>query len=520
MGKLKQHGPTIILVALFGIIVFTRLHTYREPLERDITTYAVIAHEMLSGKALYRDLWDHKPPAIHVTYAAAELIAGYGRNSIFLMNVAAAALTMLACYWVGSGASGGRMAGCFAAALWALTSGNLALEGNQPNTEVFLNVCLATAFGLLTRATTAKLGLPRAIMVGLLFGAASLYKYIVVVHAFLLIAVYLASCRPQSRKRALIECGMVAATGVVIWGLVFAYFFSCGSGLAFVEAVFSYNRYYSSHGWDLNVMQTHGRLSLPPETFLVMLPLAIVALFGIVHGLMFERRGRWVLLVTYLIASGIVSVMPGWFFPHYFQLWLPALAIGSGWAVVSLKHALPFRLAWVSHTAGSAACAAVVLMQIPDLLLPAEEWSVKKYGPIFVDTELMANRINGLLPPDASFYEWGDESGLYFSSKRRPLSGVLFSYPMVGGMLADKLSQCLLVDLERAKPELVVVSKVTLTATLPSHPIVQWLQDNYRVFANTPAFFLFARKQSSLDLAQVKQAEKRQMPIATIQGVK
>ena len=47
---------------------------YNEPLERDLTTYAVIAHEMLEGKALYSELWDHKPPAIHVTYAAAELI--------------------------------------------------------------------------------------------------------------------------------------------------------------------------------------------------------------------------------------------------------------------------------------------------------------------------------------------------------------------------------------------------------------------------------------------------------------
>src|ERR1700737_4638261 len=122
MDKLKQHGPAIILVALFGLIVFTRLHTYREPLERDITTYAVIAHEMLSGKALYRDLWDHKPPTIHVTYAAAELVAGYGRDSIFLLNVVAAIATLLACYLAGSASGRGPVSGLVAAALWALAS--------------------------------------------------------------------------------------------------------------------------------------------------------------------------------------------------------------------------------------------------------------------------------------------------------------------------------------------------------------------------------------------------------------
>ena len=71
-----------LLLVLCGLLVLLRLHTYDEPLERDITTYAVIGHELLGGKALYTDLWDHKPPAIYVTYAAAELLSGYGRDSI------------------------------------------------------------------------------------------------------------------------------------------------------------------------------------------------------------------------------------------------------------------------------------------------------------------------------------------------------------------------------------------------------------------------------------------------------
>ena len=104
MDKLNKPLPVAALAGLCALIFFLRLHTYDEPLERDITIYAVIAHEMLDGKALYSDLWDHKPPAIYVTYAAAELIAGYGRDSIFLMNVAAALATLFACYFAGSAA--------------------------------------------------------------------------------------------------------------------------------------------------------------------------------------------------------------------------------------------------------------------------------------------------------------------------------------------------------------------------------------------------------------------------------
>src|SRR6266404_8987192 len=161
-SRAKDKLGTILSIAviagLCGLIFCARLHTYDEPLERDLTTYSVIAHEMLSGKTLYTDLWDHKPPAIYVTYAAAELIAGYGRDSIFLMNIAAGFATLLACYFAGSAAEGGRLGGLMAATLWALASGDLATEGNQPNTEVFLNVFLTTAFAIFARAGQNRIG--------------------------------------------------------------------------------------------------------------------------------------------------------------------------------------------------------------------------------------------------------------------------------------------------------------------------------------------------------------------------
>src|SRR5437588_1283861 len=202
MGKLKKALPIAALVGLCGVIFLLRLHTYDEPLERDLTTYAVIAHEMLNGKNLYTDLWDHKPPATHVTYAAAEMIAGYGRDSIFLMNIVAAIATLFVCCWAGSSVGGGRIAGCFAAAFWAFTSGNLALEGNQPNTEVFMNVFLAAGFAVLIRAEKKNVGARGAFITGVLFAVASLYKQVVVVQPALLAIAYVACCDLRPRKRA------------------------------------------------------------------------------------------------------------------------------------------------------------------------------------------------------------------------------------------------------------------------------------------------------------------------------
>ena len=84
-----------VLVALVALLVAARLHTYDEPFETDISAEAMIAREVLGGRALYADIWDHKPPAVVLTHAAAQLVAGYGPGAIFLLNVLAGGAGLL-----------------------------------------------------------------------------------------------------------------------------------------------------------------------------------------------------------------------------------------------------------------------------------------------------------------------------------------------------------------------------------------------------------------------------------------
>ena len=499
MGKLKQRWSIFILIALCGVILCSRLHTYRESLERDLTTYAVIAHEMLNGKKLYSDLWDHKPPAIHVTYAAAELIAGYGRNSILLMNVAAAIATLFICYWAGNAAGGGRIAGCLAATFWTLISGNLALEANQPNTEVFMNVFLAGAFTILMRTEKKNLGTFGALIVGALFGVASLYKQVVVVQAAFLAIAYVACCDSRFRKRAFVDVLIIAATGVATWGLVIGYFYLRGSGPAFIEAVFGYNRYYSSTLSHQALHNFKGWMALSPEILVVTLPMAVLATFGLVRGVIIAPQRHWILLLAYLTSSEIALLLPGWPFPHYYQLLLPPLAIAAAWSVRSIASALPQKWSFVSPTAGALACGIMIIVQLPNYFIPAEDWSVKKYGDVFVETDQVAAKIDTLLSPNETFYEWGSESGLYFASGRRPPSGIIFAFPMLGGPLKEKLSRQLIADLTRAKPDLIVADIATMTLTEREHPVLNWFRENYETFARTESFLLFARKGGRLD---------------------
>ena len=114
----SRTGPWLVLAALCLVVLVMRWHTYDEPFERDLNIYAVIGHELLEGRQLYADLYDQKPPAVYLTYAAAELVVGYGPAQMYLLGVAAALVTLLGLYFAVSRATRDPTSGLWAAAFW------------------------------------------------------------------------------------------------------------------------------------------------------------------------------------------------------------------------------------------------------------------------------------------------------------------------------------------------------------------------------------------------------------------
>ena len=501
MGNLTKFLPVVVLTGLCLLIFALRLHTYDEPLERDLTTYAVIAHEMLNGKALYADVWDHKPPAIHVTYAAAELITGYGHKSIFLMSVLATIGTMLGCYAAGRAIGGGPLPGLVAAVLWVLVSGDLAFEGNQPNTEVFLNCFLTAGFAVVVRTGKNGLGFATATLAGLFLAIASLYKQIVIAQIAFVAITYLVWPVAGSRKKAFRAVAIFAVTGAVAWGAVFAYFAIQGHYQAFVDAVFTYNRWYSANVWQKNFNVAPFIIS--SDGLSVLGCIGGLAAVGLILGAIFGPRPFWALLVAFAIGAQIAVLLPGWFFQHYYQLWLPPLVIGAGWSVTMLERILPHRLTWLAYATAGVAITTLACVEAPYYRVPAKMWSVRKYGGVFLATDTLSQDLNHLLLPGETFYEWGNESGLYFNTGRRPPSGIFFSYPMQDGPLAKTLSRRVLSDLESAKPEMMVVAFEAKRRPDSAVELVDWCKENYRPVYETKMFLLLVRKGGRLDRQQV-----------------
>ena len=494
-------SPVLVLTILAALILLARLYTYGEAMDRDLGDYVTVAHEMHMGKHLYTDLPDQKPPAIHLTYYFAEAIAGTGRDSIFLLTVAASLITLFAIYSACVGLFGSVSAGLWAAAFWAIISGHVRLQGNQPNAEVFMNAFIMLGIACLARNWRSPEGhWWNIVLAGLCFGWATLYKQVLIVPPALLGIAYL--LRPPTGKtlqRALGEVLLIGGLIVGTWGVCILWLSVNHQLQAFMDLVITYNRSYAGNLTG-NLRGSLQRVFPPYMTGT--LPLAIAALGGIAVGIARKRWSPVLLLLALGIGTQIAVALPGRFFAHYYQLWFPFLILGSGFALAELESVFPGGK--VSISAGAAILISLLAIEIPNYCRPLDEWSKIKYGKEFLETNALARVLNSLLKPDETFFQMGDATELYATMERRPPSCVLGVYGLYRGPVAERFRKIMLDDLARSKPDLLVVSRIAAYMFRNDPRIIGFIDGNYSTCQsimnrrNSP-FMVLTRKGSDLE---------------------
>jgi hypothetical protein len=471
---------------------------------------------MLAGRALYADLWDHKPPAVHVTHALAIMLVGYGPGAIYLLNVAAAVVTLLGVFAAAS-AGGGTAAGLWGAAFWTLVSGDLWLLANQPNSEAFINASVVWAFALLLGGREQR-HVFRVLVIGGLFALASLYKPVAAATAAVLALTHVIAPWPGcSRRRALGDALLIGGIGAVAWLGTAAYFAARGHFNDFYQAVFTYNHYYSTHFWSQTTHTSQTVVSnlinsfFPDRTFPVLSLLTTLAVFtlaGAIYGTIYRPRGQWLMLLGFGVGTHIAVALPGQWWPHYYQLWLPPIAIGAGWTAASSRTAgAQWMPRWVPAAAASTMILLLVAQQIPLYRVPSEAWSQLKYGEMFVAEQKLGRELGALLANGETFYEFGAETGLYFESQHSPPSGVFYGYPLLDGPEASSLTARTITDLDRRLPTVLVVSRVFLQRGWGRHPVLDWAWSRYVNMAGNydrGAFLLFVRRGSRLEVTNTR----------------
>ena len=494
-GNWKVWGALVLLA--LGLAL-ERLHTYHEPFERDITTYAVAAHELLAGRKLYSDIWDHKPPGIHVTYALAEALVGYGEGSIYFLNLLAGFLTLFGLYRTGrivGGTAGGLWAGVF----WTALSGDLYLEANQPNTEVFLNAFLVWAFVLWAEVEWEKWSPRRSLAISLLLTTAFFYKPVVFAVPFFFLLVEMAGTSnegrwgPQARARILQLTALPVAACLFI---VFCYF-DRSFLPEFSRALFDYNLFVFSL-WHPTLA---GNLSsLWPSYLWFAAPLLALSFWGW-FDLQKSHPRPWRLWAAWVPATVLEIFQQGNFFRHYYQLWLPVLCVGAAWSAVGFGEKYGKKSSWLRQAVPTVLFLILAVHEGPFYTLPAEQWSRLKYGDVFVESKQLAGKIREWLKPNESFFEWGNETGLYFWTQRRPPSGVFYSYPLADGPLKEELTGRVLSQLEANKPELFVFDGGFYGANADNPVLLNWIKDRYQKIPGNDVqgrFMLLMRKGGEL----------------------
>lgn len=470
----------LVLVTLAVFITALRLHYYDWPPNRDVTEYAVTAHELLLGKKLYSDIWNPKPPAIFLSYGAGEAVLGYGPRTIFIMNLVCT-LIILGGVYAASIASGlGSISGIWAALFWTALSGDISLQLHDANTESFMNACLIWAFVLFLGPANRPFGYCRAIGTGLLFAWASLYKHAILpIPLALSIAHFVIPPEGLNRRQAGKHVLIIAFIGAVIWGVLIAYMGLTGRFQIFYDTMITHGSAYSGSILS-NIAKTvsTSRLIDCWHRFKVVSPLMILASIGILFGLTRKRRRPWVLLVMYAIGAYISIALPGKFYSHYYQLGIPPLVVAGGWATAILSQKATKLRASIPHIAAGAVLLYMVSNELPYYRSKPEVQLKGTYAELYLATQKLGRKLASMLEPEETIFQWGAETGLYFYSQKRPPSSIL-GWSLWSRTFGEQFTQKTLNDLERKPPDLVVIAKYHLKRQ-PDHPILHWIYDNYR----------------------------------------
>lgn len=468
-GRYPAWSVLVLLVVLMGAI---RSYSYHETLEMDACTYAVIAREMLAGEMLYVDIWDHKPPAIYLTYAAAQVIFGYGPAHTFALGWLAASLTLVGVYSAALRLPGGRKGGLLAASLWALVSADPMLLANQPNSEVFINALIVWAFALLLGLGPTP-GTGRLLAIGGLLALASLYKPVVVALGGMLFAAHVAfPGEGRSRRRAVADTALVAAVGAGAWIATFVSFAAAGHLPDAWDAIVTFNRHYAGSLLS-SLVSLPGNLL--PDEGAVLLPLVLACLWGIVAGRPRLRRDV-VLLLAFGIGTAIAIALPGRFHVHYYQLWIPVLCIGAGTGLSTACASYPgFRKA--SPAVATCVLALLLVWQVAYMRLSPDQWTLVKQ-PRLAYNRALARQIDRWLPPGQTFLQWGHHAELYYYTTRRPPAGELRAGHLFHGARTRERATRMLGAL-RADPPVLVLTTGAWTLDRRDHPVVEWIRRNY-----------------------------------------
>lgn len=422
-AKLWQREAWSIGLVCFGLRVVS---LFRTCLSDDEAIYAVVAREMLSGRFLYRDVVDHKPPLIYFIYALTQAIGG-PRGGMLLLHIVTIAVVFATALLLSrlvrdfAALPSDSRAPWWAAILYAVfTTTLLPFDALAANCELFMMLPLtASVLFFLRGATDLR---PRPLLVsGLLVGVAALCKYQAAVQWALYGAILV---MPHWRRapRAILASVVVGAGAALALAAAIGVFAVLGS-LDAAWFWFRFNFGYIKTGF--SVQDTLERAAV--RVSFVASSAAFLWLLGTRAAVQAWRRGPPPLsfarfAALWALVSALAVTTGGRFFGHYFHQITAPLAVLAAPAAAQLWH----QRRWMVTTAvGVPALSFFLLGAFQPQLFAAAGAAPRDYQRI---TDLIAAHAR----PGDQLVVWGNLPVLYFEAERPLGTRFVFSNYMTG----------------------------------------------------------------------------------------
>lgn len=313
----------------------------------DSGTFQYVGQRLLEGKALYRDVWDQKPPLIYYLNASALWLAQGSRWGVWAASFLAVSAALASSVHLLRRAFGSMLA-LLVSGLWLLSYFNLIEDGNM--TEEYALplqfICLLVAYDVETRFAGAYRW--RGVLIGLVAGLIFFFKsnaigVAVAIGGYILFKAFvrrdaryaLTNLAPLLGGFALVVAVMLAVLGVQ--GILYDFF------VATIQFNTVYAQRYSLFSGTLDALSAG-------FDDLALTGLSVLGLFGFVIGvtcLAFVREKIPPRLVPLLAICAvalpleiILVTTTRRTFAHYYVALLYVLGVWTAWSLWLLRRSL------------------------------------------------------------------------------------------------------------------------------------------------------------------------------------
>ena len=480
----SRTGALATAAAIALCVVAVRAPLFDLPLERDEGEYAYIAWRLAAGETPYLDWFDQKPPGVFLAYRAALALPGDPVVAIRAVAALFCAGSAVALFALGRALLGTAAAGV-AALLFVFLSADPLLQGSFANTEIFMVPWVLLAAFLSMRVFgAARPRFATGFAVGLALGVATAFKQVAGVNAPLLLALFWLRAPRGERLASTSRFGGAVAAGVVsVWAAIALWFAARGGFAAALDAILLHNLAYTA---ERTLAERWAALQyfVPPLGPSQGVAWALAGL-GLV--VLARRPDRFpaLFLGGFAAANAVGLASSGFFFPHYFQQILPAIAMLAAAAIAGASTSPRWRV-----TAGTAlAVAPLALAAIGFWRLDPAEASRRIYpGNYFDAMPALAAEVASQTTPSDRVFVFGSEPEILFDARRVSASRYIYLFPAYGRFSDAEARQAeVIADVEATQPAAIVWLTVQSLQGRP-HRLTEWTQTYLKAHYRLHAF--------------------------------